>query len=90
MKNFSYIFFIIFFVVSCGGGGGAGQGNSPIASPNPTINSFASSLQTVTVGESVTLTWSSINASACQASGDWSNSISINGSLELTLNEVKV
>ena len=90
MKNFSYIFFIIFFVVSCGGGGGAGQGNSPIASPNPTINSFASSLQTVTVGESVTLTWSSINASACQASGDWSNSISTNGSLELTLNEVKV
>ena len=75
MRNLSSIFFIIFFIASCGGGGESGQGNPPIVSPNPTISSFASSLQTVTVGGSVILSWSSLNANACQATGDWTNSI---------------
>ena len=39
------------------------------------------------VNESVTLTWSSSNASSCSASGDWSGSKSTSGSESLTVTE---
>jgi hypothetical protein len=47
----------------------------------PTISASASS---VTVGSSVTITWSSINASSCTASGSWSGALAINGSKVVT------
>jgi subtilisin family serine protease len=47
----------------------------------PTLSLAASSL---TVGESTTLKWSSINASTCTASGAWSGTQATSGSLTLT------
>jgi subtilisin family serine protease len=50
--------------------------------PGPPALSLASS--TVTLGETTTLSWSSINASSCTASGAWSGSEATSGSLTLT------
>lgn len=40
--------------------------------------------QTLTVGQSATLTWSSTNANACTASGGWSGTQSLNGTQTVT------
>ena len=55
---------VIFFVVSCGGGGSS-------TPPTPTA-SLSASIQDVEVGKVTTLTWSSTNATACSATGSWS------------------
>src|ERR1700728_846465 len=47
----------------------------------PTLSLAASSL---TLGNSTTLSWSSINTSGCSASGDWSGTRATSGSLTLT------
>ena len=84
-----YIFILsMLIVVSCGGGGSSNN-NAPIHIDNPSISFFTSSASTITVGESVTLNWSSSNTNSCYASGDWSESILTNGSLVLVLNEIK-
>ena len=63
-------------ISSCGGGGGSsGQITGPV--PTATISSSA---ENAYQGDSVTLTWSSTNASACTSSGAWSNTISTSGS----------
>jgi len=46
---------------------------------NPTVT-FTSSVPQVTVGSTVTLTWSATNATSCQASGAWSGSRALSGS----------
>jgi len=65
---------------SYGGGGGGGGGGGPATlqiSVEP---------DTITLGESATLTWSS-NAPSCQASGAWNGSKSGDGSLTVTPND---
>jgi subtilisin family serine protease len=47
----------------------------------PTISTSASS---VVVGSSATITWSSINATSCSASGSWSGSLATSGSKTVT------
>ena len=47
----------------------------------PTISSSASS---VVVGSPATITWSSINATGCSASGSWSGSLATSGSKAVT------
>jgi hypothetical protein len=47
----------------------------------PTLDLAASS---IAVGGSTTITWSSVNASACTASGSWSGSLAASGSQTLT------
>ena len=89
MKNLSIFIITLSFIVSCGGGGGSSQTNPPVNIVNPSIISFSSSSQTVTVGDSVTISWSSSNATSCVASGDWSDSISTNDSIIKVLNEAK-
>ena len=54
-------------IVSCGGGGGGGGSSAPL----PVSVSFSSNIQTIELGDSVTLTWSSSNASSCTASDNW-------------------
>jgi subtilisin family serine protease len=51
----------------------------PPGSPTLTLASGA-----VTLGDSTTLSWSSINTTACTASGAWSGARATNGSLTLT------
>jgi hypothetical protein len=50
--------------------------------PGPPTLTLASAA--VTLGDSTTLSWSSINTTACTASGAWSGARATNGSLTLT------
>ena len=79
-----FISFSVFLIVSCGGGGGGGDtsggggggGTTPTPTPTATLSSSTSSVE---VNTDFTLTWSSTNATACSASGDWSDSIATSG-----------
>ncbi|MHB1621580.1 MAG: DUF3443 family protein [Sulfuricella sp.] len=72
-------------LVSCGGGGGGGAPSAPTPSPvpNPVIVSIGANPTALTVGESTTLTWSSSNATGCQASGAWSGAVALSGTTPL-------
>ncbi|MGH8130881.1 MAG: hypothetical protein ACRES3_08520 [Steroidobacteraceae bacterium] len=66
----------------CGGGYGGGGGGGL----GPATISLSVSPETITLGESATLTWSS-NAPNCTASGAWSGSKEGNGSVTVTPTE---
>jgi len=51
--------------------------------PLPAVN-ISASPTTILLGQSSTLTWSSTNASACVASGDWSGTKAVSGSEAVT------
>jgi hypothetical protein len=84
--------------INCIGDGGSASAsvtvtvNEPPAVIQPTLNLTASP-SSVSRGSTITLNWSSTDASSCSASGDWSGlkattgsaSIVINGSLTFTL-----
>jgi hypothetical protein len=63
-------------LAGCGGGGGSG----PTGSLPPPSVTLTSSKSDVAVNGTVTLDWSSNNASACTASGAWSGSLGPSGS----------
>lgn len=69
---------------ACGGGGGGddddGGGTTPAA---PTVT-LAASPASIVLGASSTLSWSSVDATACTASGAWSGSKSISGTETVT------
>ena len=74
------------FTLTCSGVSGTTNAVSSInvqvsALPNPTIDSFTASAQSISVNESITLSWSTLNTTECTADGDW------NGTKEL--NELK-
>ena len=76
-----------FLLASCGGGGGSSSPTLPpplVVAPNPVIVSIGASPTAITVGESATLTWSSSNASGCQAGGAWSGTKTLSGTLLVT------
>jgi len=52
-----------------------------VAPPAPTLTLAASS---IVVGGSTTITWSSINATSCAASGSWSGTLATSGTQTLT------
>jgi outer membrane protein assembly factor BamB len=66
-------------LAGCGGGGdadgGGGGGGGP---PAPTLT-LAAAPTALTAGGSITLTWSSSNATSCTASGDWTGSKATSG-----------
>jgi uncharacterized protein (TIGR03118 family) len=66
-------------LVACGGGGYGGGG---MAVPS-TIN-LAVQPSTITVGQSATITWSTGNATSCNASGAWSGSEPTAGNMLVT------
>jgi hypothetical protein len=67
-------------LASCGGGsyGGGGGGGNPPATLNISVDP-----DTITLGESATITWNS-NAPSCQASGDWDGEKSGDGTETVT------
>ena len=85
-KAFSLI--CIFLLTACGGGGGGGEstsgGGAGQATPAPTI-SLSPSSTSVVLNTSVTITWSTTNATSCTASGAWSGSKSTNGSEDVSI-----
>ena len=85
MYFFRYIF--IFFIISCGGGSGGSSVNE--MEFYPSIKAFDSSSSSITVNESILLSWQSINTSSCSASGDWNGDKSSSGSESLNLTQTK-
>ena len=73
----------IFILVSCGGGGG-GSAPEPAPIPAPTVSISASPIS-LFVDEQVTLSWSSTNSTACEASESWQGVKGISGEEVLTV-----
>ena len=69
---------ILLFILSACGGGSKNKPSEPLIKPLPVIN-FSSSTTSIEANLEFFLSWSSINASTCSASGDWDNIISISG-----------
>ena len=88
MSLFKPFFFysMLLLVSSCGGGGGGGSAPAQVASaPNPAPNpaptiALSLALAQAEINENVLITYSSTNASTCDASGDWSGSKGTSGS----------
>ena len=83
-------FLSLTLLISCGGGGGGGSSDpDQTIAINPIINSFIASSGSITVGNSVDLTWTTTNTISCSASGDWDGTKSLSGSENLVLSDVK-
>ncbi len=83
-------FLSLTLLISCGGGGGGGSSDADqTVTINPIINSFISSSSSITVGNSVDLTWTTTNTISCSASGDWNGTKTLSGSENLVLSDVK-
>jgi hypothetical protein len=83
MSNNKALFLALTFVItSCGGGGGGGGGDDPYTTPSTpaATSSISLSSEKGYVGETVTVTWSSTNATSCTASNAWTGTIDTNGS----------
>lgn len=88
-KNKLLIIFSSILISSCGGGGGGG--GEPAAPPPPPPSPTATiSIEpsTAYVYEAVSVTWSSTNASACTASGDWSGAKSTSGTESISFETI--
>ena len=83
-------FLSLILLISCGGGGGGGSSDpDQTITINPIINSFIASSSSITVGNSVDLTWTTTNTISCSASGDWNGTKTLSGSENLVLSDVK-
>ena len=67
------------YSLSCAGSDGSANGSVTLGVPSPPTVGISANLSNVFVGQRVTLTWSSTNASSCTASGSWSGSESTSG-----------
>ena len=85
-ENYSYLIILLTALVGCGGGGGGSS--DPVNETVTSITvSLSASINEAEVGSPVTLTWSSTNAQACSATGDWSGTRAVSGSEEVTINK---
>jgi hypothetical protein len=71
----------IALVTACGGGGSPPGSTPPNGPPTVTLSPTSGN---AFVGQSVTLTWSSTNATSCTASGAWNGALPANGSQSVT------
>ena len=69
-----------FIITSCGGGGGAGTIFKPV------ITAFTAVADSILVGNTTTVTWSSQNTTGCVAFGSWSGDKATSGSEVVTIN----
>jgi len=86
-KNIGALSLIALSLSACGGGGGGGGGsNSP---PPPVSVTLSSSAADARSGGTVTLQWSSSNASSCTASGsaDWTGVVATSGTKSVSVSQ---
>ena len=83
-------FYSLLLIYSCGGGGGGGGSDSipaqaaPPPNPAPTV-ALSLSFAQVGINENALITYSTTNASTCEASGAWSGSKAHQDQSNLTL-----
>ena len=84
-KNIGAVSLIALSLSACGGGGGGGS-NSP---PPPASVTLSSSAADARSGGTVTLQWSSSNASSCTASGsaDWTGVVATSGTKSVSVSQ---
>ena len=75
----SIAFISVAVLTACGGGGGGSSEPTPPPTPPATVNLTANPIS-VAIGAETTLTWTTTNASTCNASGAWSGTKSTAGS----------
>ena len=73
-------------LVACGGGGGGGSQPAKPAAVAPTVD-LSSSATAARAGDTITLSWTSQNATGCTASGSWSGARATSGSDAITLTD---
>ena len=76
-------------LASCGGGGGEDISSAENISLNPIINFLRVNNSTINSGSYITLSWQSIMAVSCTATGDWDGIKTVTGTESLQLNEVR-
>ncbi len=67
-------------LLACGGGASSSPPPPPAPPPTPPTVSITGNATTVVAGGSITLTWSSTNATSCTATGGWNGSKATSGS----------
>ena len=82
MPLLQLVIFILLPVVllGCGGGGGSGGAGQSQVTENPPVVSLSTSSDSVKLGNSYTLNWSSPTAATCIGEGSWEGSKSRSGS----------
>jgi len=86
-KNIFLSLISLLLIVSCGGGGGGGSAPEPnLPPPLPTVT-ISANPTSLYVDEQTTVTWSSSNASACEASEAWQGTKGTSGEETLTIIE---
>lgn len=70
-------------LVGCGGDSSSASPTPPVTSGPPSV-SLSASTATAFVGQPVTLTWVSSNATSCTATGGWSGSLATSGTQRVT------
>ncbi len=73
------------YVLTCTGAGGSANATATltVTAPAPTVT-ISVAPNSITVGQSATLTWSSSNATSCTASGSWSGTEATSGTSSVT------
>ena len=72
------------FLTSCGGGGG-GSEPAPVPAPPPSPTAtISANPMTAYVDDQITLTWSSTNATSCEASDNWEGTKDLSGEETVT------
>ncbi|RPH02201.1 MAG: hypothetical protein CBD12_000365 [Amoebophilaceae bacterium TMED152] len=75
------LLFVVFLLFGCGG-----SSNETSSVPIPSIN-FTASQNNQLVSKSITLNWTTNNATSCLASGDWAGTKSISGYQEIQITQ---
>ena len=87
-KNKLSIIFTSILISSCGGGGGGGEPAAPPPPPPSPAATISIEPSSAYIYEAVSVTWSSTNATACTASGDWSGAKSISGTESISFETI--
>ncbi len=87
-KNKLSIIFTSILISSCGGGGGGGEPAAPPPPPPSPTATISIEPSSAYVYKAVSVTWSSTNATACTASGDWSGAKSISGTESISFESI--
>ena len=80
-------FLCLFSILLLTGCGGSGDSGSDVNLPDTYIG-ISTNQNTQLVTKTVTLTWSSVGASYCRASGDWEGDKGLNGTEEVEVSKV--
>jgi hypothetical protein len=81
MRKLTVGFAVSLIIAGCGGGGGSPSSDNKVSAqsaPTTTVQ-ISSSTKDVLRGDNVTISWSSNNATSCNASGDWNGNKSTSG-----------